>query len=281
MDFMVPNLHSYSPYTGSCMLQHREIVRDCSLGIWDSWGGEPNVSFPKEYDSHKCFANWKLWQKRKNIVDSSYFVHPNKMFKKLKYYIFPSSKTKESYEHHPNKFQGPTEYHMNPPEFALGQHLNQWCHISHPLQLELISQACRAPLNLDWIRLHQRRAARPRDLIKYHTAWDFFETHTLPKKNSQHDVVQACFTICLSLNLLQCSKCELEIAVNPHSSGVFFLLPDQTGMKSSPEHSCSQNKATQLLRLHPTHNYQLRSAKCPVCDYMTEKLLCHLCETCS
>ena len=52
MDFTVPNLKS-------CMSQHREIVR-LFPGIWDSPGGEPNVSFPKEYDSHKCVANWKL-----------------------------------------------------------------------------------------------------------------------------------------------------------------------------------------------------------------------------
>ena len=144
MGFMVPNLHSYSSYTGSCMLQHREIVRDCLLGFGILEEGSLTFHFQRNMTAINVLRTGNYDRKGRNIVDSSYFMHPNEIE-----IPSPSSKSKESYEHHPNKILGPTEYHINPPEFALGQHLNRWCHISHPLQLELISQARRAPLNLD------------------------------------------------------------------------------------------------------------------------------------
>ena len=180
MGFMVPDLHSYNPYTGSCMFQHREIV-GLFPGIWGSPGGKPNVSFPKEYDCHNlCVANWKLWQNTSCTLT------------KLRYYF-----------HHPKQ--------RNPMSIIpTSSYRSNWISHESPRTSTRAAPESVAPLNLDWLRLHQWKAARPWDLIRYHTAWDFFETHTLPKKNGQHDIVQTCFTTCSSHNLLQCSKCDLE-----------------------------------------------------------------------
>ena len=98
--------------------------------------------------------------------------------------------------------------------------------------------------------------------------------HFQRKMSSNDVVVQTCFTVCSSLNLLQCSKCELglpPISTNPHSSGADFSLPSPRNAQLHHDSLISQllYRLCETCSWHPGE-YQNRSGSpngyCSVCQ---------------